>query len=122
MKRPFSWSAAIGGTLLAFAAGAGAMTALPEGPNRDLVSKVCQARHDLQMIFDAAGISRGERDMSLEEMTTNGMNISAEGAKILAYLSTYLGPMLDRILVRAFGRRLGLLAPQPAFDGYTDCA
>jgi hypothetical protein len=46
------------------------------------------------MVFDAAGISRGEWDMSLEEMTANGMNISAEDrAKILAYLSTYLGPM-----------------------------
>ena len=70
------------------------MTALPEGPNRDLVSKVCQGCHDLQMVLDAAGISRGEWDMSLEEMTANGMNISAEDrAKILAYLSTYLGPM-----------------------------
>jgi hypothetical protein len=30
--------------------------------------------------------------MSLDEMTANGMNISAdERAKILAYLSTYLG-------------------------------
>jgi hypothetical protein len=46
------------------------------------------------MVFDAAGISRGEWDMSLEEMTANGMNISAEDrAKIHAYLSTYLGPM-----------------------------
>jgi hypothetical protein len=32
--------------------------------------------------------------MSLEEMTANGINISAEDrAKILAYLSTYLGPL-----------------------------
>jgi hypothetical protein len=62
------------------------------------------------MVFDAAGISRGEWDMSLEEMTANGMNISAEDrAKILAYLSTYLDPMLsgphaakiDRTLIRA---------------------
>jgi hypothetical protein len=46
------------------------------------------------MVFEAAGISRGDWDMSLEEMTANGMNISAEDrAKILAYLSTYLGPM-----------------------------
>jgi cytochrome c5 len=94
MKRTFSWTAAISGTLLAFAAGAAEMTALPEGPNRDVVSKVCQGCHDLQMVFDAAGISHDEWDMSLEEMTANGMNISADDrAKILAYLSTYLGPM-----------------------------
>jgi hypothetical protein len=93
MKTAFSWTAAIGGTLLAFSAGAAEMTSLPEGPNRDLVSRVCRACHDLQMVFDAAGISRDEWDMSLDEMTANGMNISAEDrAKILAYLSTYLGP------------------------------
>jgi hypothetical protein len=57
------------------------------------VAKVCQSCHDLQMVFDAASISREEWDMSLEEMTANGMNISADDrAKILAYLSTYLGP------------------------------
>jgi hypothetical protein len=42
MKRTLSWTAAISGALLAFAARAAEMTALPEGPNRDLVSKVCQ--------------------------------------------------------------------------------
>jgi hypothetical protein len=42
---------------LAFAARAAEMTALPEGPNRDLVSKVCQGCHDLQMVFDAAGLA-----------------------------------------------------------------
>jgi hypothetical protein len=46
------------------------------------------------MVFGAAGISRQEWDMSLQEMTANGMNISADDrAKILAYLSTYLGPL-----------------------------
>jgi hypothetical protein len=31
--------------------------------------------------------------MSLDEMTASGMNVSADGrAKILDYLSTYLGP------------------------------
>ena len=69
------------------------LTELPQGPDRDLVSKVCQSCHDLQMVFDAAGISRQEWDMSLDEMTANGMSISADDrAKILDYLSTYLGP------------------------------
>lgn len=81
------------GTLFAMTAKETEITELPEGPNRDLVSKVCQACHDLKMVFDAAGFSRDEWDMSLEEMTANGMNISADDrAKILEYLLTYLGP------------------------------
>jgi hypothetical protein len=84
---------ATAGAVLAFAAAAAEITELPPGPDRDLVAKVCQSCHDLQMVFDAAGISRQEWDMSLEEMTANGMNISADDrSKILAYLSTYLGP------------------------------
>ena len=83
----------IGGLLFTLPASAANNHELPAGPNRDLVSKVCQACHDLEMVFDAAGISREDWDMSLEEMTANGMNISADDrAKILAYLSTYLGP------------------------------
>jgi hypothetical protein len=45
------------------------------------------------MVFDAAGSNRDDWDRALDEMTDNGMNISAgDRAKILAYLSTYLGP------------------------------
>jgi hypothetical protein len=92
VRRVFAITGAIGGAAFGLAAAA-ADTELPQGPDRDLVSKVCQSCHDLQMVFDAAGISREERDMSLDEMTANGMIISAdERAKILAYLSTYLGP------------------------------
>jgi hypothetical protein len=84
---------AIGAGAFVLAAAAAEITELPPGPDRDLVAKVCQSCHDLQMVFDAAGISRGEWEMSLDEMTANGMNISADDrAKILAYLSTYLGP------------------------------
>jgi hypothetical protein len=83
----------LSGALFTLAAVAAEVTELPQGPNRDLVSKVCQSCHDLQMVFDAAGISRNEWDMSLDEMTANGMNISTDDrAKILEYLSTYLGP------------------------------
>ncbi len=83
----------ISGALFAFAAGAADVSELPEGSNRDLVAKVCQSCHDLQMVFAAAGISAQEWDMSLDEMAQNGMNISADDrAKILGYLSTYLGP------------------------------
>jgi hypothetical protein len=93
MKRGIALAGAIVGAVFGLAASAAEITELPEGPDRDLVSKVCQSCHDLQMVFDAAGISREEWDMSLDEMTANGMNISTdERAKILSYLSTYLGP------------------------------
>ena len=93
MRRVLVLMGAISGTLFAFVAGAAELTELPEGPNRDLVAKVCQSCHDLEMVFAAAGISRQEWDMSLDEMTANGMNVSADDrAKILSYLSTYLGP------------------------------
>ena len=93
MKRVIVLAGAIGGTVFALVAGAAEMTELPQGPNRDLVSNVCQSCHDLQMVFDAAGITRDDWDRALDEMTDNGMNISAgDRAKILAYLSTYLGP------------------------------
>jgi hypothetical protein len=84
---------AIGCTLFVLAVGAAEISELPEGPNRDLVSKLCQSCHDLQMVYDGAGFSRDEWDMTLDEMTANGMNVSAdERSKILTYLTTYLGP------------------------------
>ena len=91
MRRAIVLGTAIGGA--AFAVAAAEITELPPGADRDLVAKVCQSCHGLEMVFDAAGISRQEWDMSLDEMAANGMNISADDrAKILAYLSTYLGP------------------------------
>jgi hypothetical protein len=44
----------------ALAAAAAEITELPPAPDRDLVAKVCQSCHDLQMVFDASGISRQE--------------------------------------------------------------
>jgi hypothetical protein len=97
MRRVILLAGAIGGALSALVAVAAEITELPEGPNRDLVSKVCTSCHDLQMVIDGAGSSRDDWDMSLEEMTANGMSISAdERAKILGYLSTYLGPSLPK--------------------------
>jgi cytochrome c5 len=93
MRRVVALGTAIGAVAFAITAAAAELSELPPGPDRDLVAKVCQTCHDLQMVFDAAGISRQEWDLSLDEMTANGMNISADDrAKILAYLSTYLGP------------------------------
>jgi hypothetical protein len=97
MRRAFVWIVAACATLAPPLAAAAEITELPEGPNRDLVSKTCQSCHDLQMVFDAVGFSREEWDMTLEEMNANGMNVSTDDrAKILEDLATYLGPSPDK--------------------------
>jgi hypothetical protein len=66
---------------------------LPDGPNRALVTSRCTECHDLQMVFDAAGISREDWNGALEEMTSYGMKVTPEErTQILDYLATYLGP------------------------------
>jgi hypothetical protein len=66
---------------------------LPEGPNRALVASRCTECHDLQMVFDAAGISREDWNGALEEMTSYGLKMTPdERAQILEYLATFLGP------------------------------
>jgi hypothetical protein len=66
---------------------------LPVGPNREIVSRECQACHDLEMVFDAAGATRDDWNGALEQMTSYGLHVSPEDrAKILDYLATYLGP------------------------------
>jgi hypothetical protein len=66
---------------------------LPAGPNRDVVSRACQTCHDLSMVIAATGLTREGWDATIEEMVSYGMRIDREErAKILAYLSTYLGP------------------------------
>ena len=97
MRRAIVCAVAACATLASPVAAAAEITDLPEGPNRDLVSKICQSCHDLQMVFDAAGFSREEWDMTLDEMNANGMDVSADDrAKILEYLATYLGPSPDK--------------------------
>jgi len=65
---------------------------LPAGPNRDLVSRACQACHDLSMVVAATGLTREGWDGTIEEMISYGMRVDREDrAKILDYLSTYLG-------------------------------
>jgi cytochrome c5 len=66
---------------------------LPPGPNREVVSRECQACHDLSMVVAAAGLSRDGWDALMDEMTSYGMRITAEErAKIVEYLATNLGP------------------------------
>jgi hypothetical protein len=66
---------------------------LPAGPNRDIVSRACQSCHDLAMVVAATGLTREGWNATIEEMISYGMRVDAEErAKILEYLSNYLGP------------------------------
>ena len=65
---------------------------LPPGPNRDLVSRACQACHDLAMVVAATGLTREGWNATIEEMVSYGMKVDAEErAKILDYLASYPG-------------------------------
>jgi Quinohemoprotein amine dehydrogenase A, alpha subunit, haem binding len=82
----------LGATIMFLGAGA-ADIQLPAGPDRDLVSRECQACHDLQNVIDSTGSSREGWDGAIEEMVGYGLSVTPEDrAKILDYLSTYLGP------------------------------
>jgi hypothetical protein len=66
---------------------------LPAGPNRDIVSRECQACHDLGMVVASAGLTREGWSSILAEMTAYGLNVTPDDqGKILDYLSTSLGP------------------------------
>jgi mono/diheme cytochrome c family protein len=88
------------GTLLFAALSAcGALTTayaaveLPDGPNRALVYGQCRTCHDLQYLKESAGITRDDWDQLLISMKQYGLRLSPDQrAKILDYLSTYLGP------------------------------
>jgi hypothetical protein len=80
------------GAVVAFSTQVGAAE-LPDGPNRALVATRCTECHDLQMVFDAAGISREDWNGAIEEMASYGMKVTPEERnQILDYLATYLGP------------------------------
>jgi cytochrome c5 len=65
---------------------------LPAGPNREVVSRACQACHDLSMVIAATGLTREGWNATIEEMISYGMRVEADDrAKILDYLSNYLG-------------------------------
>src|SRR5258705_11885542 len=64
---------------------------LPAGPNRDLVSRACQACHDLSMVVAATGLTREGWDATIEELISYGLSVDAQyRAKILDYLSINL--------------------------------
>lgn len=70
---------------------------LPAGPNKDMVARACTSCHDLDMVLGAAGQDRDGWAGTIEEMTGYGLNVSPdERAKILEYLTSFLGPDAQR--------------------------
>ena len=83
--------AVAGAALVALGARATAELALPDGPNRELVSRTCGACHDLGTVIGAGGRSREGWDGTMDDMASYGMNITpSERRLVLEYLVTYL--------------------------------
>jgi hypothetical protein len=81
---------ALGATIALIGAAVAQRIELPAGPNREVVSRECQACHGLDMVVGAAGLSREGWTNILAEMTTYGMNVTPDDqGKIIEYLSTY---------------------------------
>jgi hypothetical protein len=65
---------------------------LPAGANREVVSRECQACHDLSMVLASTGMTRDGWDGIIDEMASYGMSVTPEErAKILDYLANNLG-------------------------------
>ena len=81
----------VAATLAALGVRATAQVALPDGPNRELVSRTCGACHDISTVIDTGGRSREDWTGTIDSMTSFGLNITpAERVLILQYLATYL--------------------------------
>jgi mono/diheme cytochrome c family protein len=69
-----------------------AQVSLPEGPNRDLVERMCGSCHGVEMVA-INGRSEENWNVTLEEMTGYGLRLTpVERAQVLKYLSVYLPP------------------------------
>ena len=88
---PLSLVIIISAAFTALGTPAAAQVVLPNGPNRDLVARVCSACHDLGMVVGTGGRSRAGWNGTIDDMVQNGLSISPEErATVLDYLSTYL--------------------------------
>ena len=82
----------LGASFITLGTAAAQRIELPAGPNRDVVSRECQACHDLGMVVAATGLTREGWDATIEEMISYGMRVEPdERTKILDYLSSALG-------------------------------
>jgi len=70
-----------------------AQAELPEGPNRDFVTRTCTACHDLGMVLATGGRSREGWSNTLDDMMSYGLEVTGQERRlILDYLTTYLPP------------------------------
>jgi hypothetical protein len=82
----------LGATVLMLGAAAAQEIELPPGPDREVVSRECQACHDLAMVVGSTGLTREGWNNILDEMTSYGLHVTPqEREKILNYLSNFLG-------------------------------
>jgi hypothetical protein len=82
----------LGATVLTLGAASAQGIELPAGPDREVVSRECQACHDLGMVVAAAGLTRDGWNSVIDEMTSYGLHVTPEQrTRIVEYLSTYLG-------------------------------
>ena len=92
LKVSFLLMATVGALFTGFLPRVSAEAKLPEGPNRDLVERVCAACHDIEMVV-INGRSEAGWNGTIEEMTGYGLRVTpAERALVLEYLKTYLPP------------------------------
>jgi hypothetical protein len=66
---------------------------MPEGPNREFVSKVCSECHALSNLYSTVGRTREGWNRVLEDMVRYGLKATPEErTRILDYLSAAMGP------------------------------
>ena len=86
------FGAFFGACVVTFGVAVAQQVEIPAGPDRNIVSRECGACHDLGMVVGAAGQTREGWNSTIDEMISYGMRVDPEDrAKILDYLSTFLG-------------------------------
>jgi hypothetical protein len=86
-----SLSIMISTAFIALGTPAAAQVALPNGPNRELVARICSACHDLGMVVGTGGRSRAGWNGTIDDMVSYGLSISPEErAMVLEDLAMYL--------------------------------
>jgi hypothetical protein len=70
---------------------------LPPGPNRDLVSRACQACHDLAMVVAATGLTREGWNATIDEMISYGMRVDAEDRARSSTTSQIISDLNSRV-------------------------
>jgi virginiamycin B lyase len=92
MSRAKTVFGVLGATVLMVGAAAAQGIELPAGPGREVVSRECQACHDLAMVVGSTGLTREGWSGVIDEMTSYGLNVTPQQrTQILDYLSKYLG-------------------------------